>query len=182
MLPAWFQAWLRPFCALKPFCRTMPSVMPATAGPIAAPAIAVAIWLAVTTTPDCDQRIRKDASTVQMPVTITTSRFFSVWSMKAPAGAVISMPATPPAVITEPIAPGSQPRCCRKTPRKGPMPACMSAMKKLSALSARMARVLSGPSNEPVGGRASSRSGARADMAPLSHAPCQRVGHFKSTS
>ena len=78
MLPAWLNAWLRPFCALKPFCRTTPSVIPATAGPIAAPAIAVATWLTVTTAQACDHRIRKDASTVQMPVTTTTSRFFVV--------------------------------------------------------------------------------------------------------
>ncbi len=77
MLPAWFQAWLRPFCALNPFWRTMPSVMPVTAGPIAAPAIAVATWLTVTTSPACENRIRNDAITVQMPVTMTISRFFS---------------------------------------------------------------------------------------------------------
>ncbi len=52
--------------------------MPVTAGPIAAPAIAVATWLTVTTQPDCENRIRNDAITVQMPVTITTSRFFVV--------------------------------------------------------------------------------------------------------
>lgn len=78
MLPAWFQAWFLPFWTLKPFCLTTPRVMPATAGPIAAPAIAVAIWLAVTTSADCDNRMRKDASTVQMPVMTTTQRFFSV--------------------------------------------------------------------------------------------------------
>lgn len=110
----------------------MPSVMPVTAGPIAAPAMAVAIWLAVTTTHDCDHRMRKDASTVQVPVMTTTQRFRLVWSMNAPAGTVINMPAMPPAVITVPIGPVVQPRCCRKTPRKGPIPACMSAMKKFS--------------------------------------------------
>ena len=145
MFPAWFQAWFCPFCALKPFCRTTPRVMPATAGPIAAPAIAVATWLIVTTRPDCDSRIRNEAITVQMPVTITTSRFFLVWSMKAPAGAVMIIPATPPAVITVPIGPDVQPRCWRNTPRNGPIPACMSAMKKLRAFSARVARFLSSP-------------------------------------
>jgi hypothetical protein len=42
-LPAWLKAWLRPFCRLKPRWRAMPSVIPVTAGPIAAPAMAVAI-------------------------------------------------------------------------------------------------------------------------------------------
>src|ERR1700761_4978681 len=40
------------------------------------------------------------------------------------------MPATPPIVITEPIRPLCQPWARRNTPRNGPMPACMSAMKK----------------------------------------------------
>ncbi|PAV66040.1 hypothetical protein WR25_16208 [Diploscapter pachys] len=53
------------------------------------------------------------------------------------------MPATPPAVMTVPIGPDCQPRCCRKTPRNGPMPACMSAMKKLRAASAPVARLRS---------------------------------------
>ncbi len=92
MLPAWFQAWLRPFCALKPFCRTTPSVMPVTAGPIAAPAMAVATWLTPTTMPVCDQRIRKDARTCRCRYD-TTQRFLSVWSMNAPA--VRSSPCPP---------------------------------------------------------------------------------------
>jgi len=48
MLPAWLKAWLRPFCRLKPFCLTMPSVIPVTAGTIAALASDCAIWEAVT--------------------------------------------------------------------------------------------------------------------------------------
>jgi Acyl-CoA dehydrogenase, C-terminal domain len=63
-----------------------------------------------------------------------------VASTSAPAGAVIAMPAMPPMVITEPISPLFQPCARRKTPRNGPMPACMSAMKKFSASSGRMAR------------------------------------------
>jgi len=59
-------------------------------------------------------------------------------STSAPAGAVISMPATPPIVITEPIRPLCQPWASRKTPRNGPMTACMSAMKKLSDCSGQM--------------------------------------------
>ena len=90
---------------------------------MAAPAIAVATWLAVTTSPDCESRFSNEAATVQMPVTTTTSRFLVVWSMNAPAGAVNTMPATPPAVITVPIGPIAQPRCRRNTPRNGPMPA-----------------------------------------------------------
>ncbi len=42
MLPAWLKAWFRPFWRLKPFCRAIPRVIPATAGPIAGAAIAVA--------------------------------------------------------------------------------------------------------------------------------------------
>ena len=68
-----------------------------------------------------------------MPVMTTTQRFLSVWSMNAPAGTVITIPATPPSVMTEPIGPVCHPRCCRKTPRNGPIPACISAMQKLRA-------------------------------------------------
>src|ERR1700760_3029127 len=45
------------------------------------------------------------------------------------------MPATPPTVITVPIIPLCQPCASRNTPRNGPMPDCMSAMKKFSASS-----------------------------------------------
>ncbi len=71
MLPAWLNAWLTPICLLKPDWWTMPSVMPLTAGPIAAPAIAEAICEADTRTNDCDSRITADASTVQTPGTTT---------------------------------------------------------------------------------------------------------------
>lgn len=43
------------------------------------------------------------------------------------------MPATLPIVLAVPISPVAQPRSWRKTPTNGPMPDCMSAMKKLSA-------------------------------------------------
>src|ERR1700742_4827421 len=49
------------------------------------------------------------------------------------------MPVMPPNVITLPIGPLAQPCASRNTPMKGPIPACMSAMKKLSASSGRMA-------------------------------------------
>ena len=68
-------------------------------------------------------------------------RLREVASTSAPAGAVISMPAMPPMVITEPISPLSQPWASRNTPRNGPMPACMSAMKKFSACKDPIARV-----------------------------------------
>ena len=145
------------FCALKPFWRTIPSVIPMTAGPMAAPATAVAIWLVATQTQDCEASTAKDARMVQMPVMITTQRLRVVWSMKAPAGVVISIPAIPPAVMTVPIGPGVHPFCCRKTPRKGPIPAWRSAMKKLSACSASLGR-------RPTGG------GACGDVSPVTAA------------
>ena len=67
MLPAWLNAWLRPFWRLKPFCRNMPSVMPATAGTMAAPAMAVATWDSVTSQKFCEIRMIAEASTAQMP-------------------------------------------------------------------------------------------------------------------
>ena len=45
--------------------------MPATAGPIAAPAIAVATCETATSQKFCDRRMIIDASTVQTPGTIT---------------------------------------------------------------------------------------------------------------
>src|ERR1700722_10048145 len=106
--------------------------MPDTAGPIAAPAIAVATCDIVTSQKFCEIRIRPDAVTVQIPGMITQSFLCLVASTNAPAGVVISMPATPPTVITVPISPLCQPCASKKTPRNGPIPACMSAMKKLS--------------------------------------------------
>src|ERR1700722_16433280 len=106
--------------------------MPDTAGPIAAPAIAVATCDIVPSQKFCEIRIRPDAVTVQIPGMITYSFLRLVASTNAPAGVVISMPATPPTVITVPINPLCQPCASRKTPRNGPMPACMSAMKKFS--------------------------------------------------
>ena len=71
MLPAWLKAWLWPFCRLKPAWRTMPSVMPETAGPIAAPAIAVATWDSVTSQKLCESKTMPEAITVQMPGMMT---------------------------------------------------------------------------------------------------------------
>src|SRR5207249_4665685 len=69
----------------------------------------------------------------QMPGMTTHSRLLRLASMKPPIGVVISMPATLPTVIAVPISPLAQPRSWRKTPTNGPMPDCMSAMKKLRA-------------------------------------------------
>ena len=50
--------------------------------------------------------------------------------MNPPIGVVTAMPATLPSVIAVPIKPLVQPCDCRKTPMNGPIPDCMSAMKK----------------------------------------------------
>src|SRR3954451_7964238 len=133
MLPAWLNAWLRPLSALKPFCLAMPSVMPVTAGTIAALASDCATCENVTAQKFCEIRMIADASTTQMPGITTHMRLLRLASMKPPIGVVISMPATLPIVIAVPINPLAQPRSWRKTPTKGPMPDCMSAMKKLRA-------------------------------------------------
>ena len=49
----------------------MPSVMPFTAGPIAAPATAVATWDRLTSQKLCDSRMMVEAATVQIPGTMT---------------------------------------------------------------------------------------------------------------
>jgi hypothetical protein len=49
----------------------MPSVIPLTAGPIAAPAIAVAIWETATNQKFCERRMTAEASTEQTPGMIT---------------------------------------------------------------------------------------------------------------
>jgi hypothetical protein len=97
--------------------------MPVSAGPIAAPATAVATCDSATTQKTCDAKMIIEARTVQMPSMMTQARLCLVSSIKAPAGAVITMPATPPIVMTEPIDPLCQPWAMRKTPRNGPMPA-----------------------------------------------------------
>jgi hypothetical protein len=112
--------------------------MPDTAGPIAAPAIAVETCDSVTSQKLCESRTMPDAITVQMPGMMMQSFLCLRASTSAPAGVVIIMPATPPTVITVPISPLSQPCASRNTPRNGPMPACMSAMKKFSDSSGRM--------------------------------------------
>src|SRR4051794_34897116 len=133
MLPAWLNAWLRPLSALKPFCLAMPSVMPVTAGTIAALASDCATCENVTAQKFCEIRMIADASTTQMPGITTHIRLLRLASMKPPIGVVTSMPATLPIVIAVPISPVAQPRSWRKTPTNGPMPDCMSAMKKLRA-------------------------------------------------
>lgn len=45
-------------------------------------------------------------------------------------GVVINIPAALPSVITVPIKPVAQPCDCRNTPTNGPIPDCMSAIKK----------------------------------------------------
>src|SRR3954464_2618176 len=107
--------------------------MPVTAGTIAALASDCATWEKVTAQKFCEIRMIADASTTQMPGITTHIRLLRLASMKPPIGVVISMPATLPIVIAVPINPLAQPRSWRKTPTKGPMPDCMSAMKKLRA-------------------------------------------------
>ena len=63
------------------------------------------------------------------PGTTTNRRLRDELSISAPAGAVTAIPAMPPMVITVPIKPLCQPWARRNTPRNGPIPACMSAMK-----------------------------------------------------
>src|SRR3954453_18348565 len=133
MLPAWLNAWLRPLSALKPFCLAIPSVMPVTAGTIAALASDCATCENVTAQKFCEIRMIADASTTQMPGITTHIRLLRLASMKPPIGVGTSMPPTLPIVIAVPISPVAQPRSWRKTPTKGPMPDCMSAMKKLRA-------------------------------------------------
>ena len=74
MLPAWLNAWLRPLSALKPFCLAMPSVMPVTAGTIAALASDCATCENVTAQKFCEIRMIADASTTQMPGMTTHRR------------------------------------------------------------------------------------------------------------
>jgi hypothetical protein len=80
-----------------------------------------------------ETRAVPDAATVNRLATTTQARLRVVASISAPAGAVAISPAIPPIAETVPIAPVAQPRLCNSTPKKGPMPACTSAMKKLTA-------------------------------------------------
>src|SRR3569833_338515 len=98
-----------PFWRLNPDCPNMPRVMPATAGPIAAPAIAVATCDSATGQNDCESRMTAEANTVQPPGAATSQRLCWLASTQAPAGAAINTPAMPPMVITEPIQPLCQP-------------------------------------------------------------------------
>src|ERR1700722_14139176 len=116
--------------------------MPMTAGPTAAPATAGATCDSATGQNDCEIRIIDDATTAASPETMTRRRLWRLPSTQAPAGAVIRTPAIEPIVITDPIEPFNQPCASRKTPTKGPMPDCMSAMKKLSARKEPFARAV----------------------------------------
>ncbi|MEY9138313.1 hypothetical protein ABIE79_009840 [Bradyrhizobium diazoefficiens] len=107
--------------------------MPVTAGTIAALASDCATCDNVTAQKLCEIRMIADASTTQMPGMTTHRRLLRLESMKPPIGVVTSMPATLPIVSAVPISPVAQPRSWRNTPTNGPMPDCMSAMKKLTA-------------------------------------------------
>ena len=111
----------------------MPSVMPVTAGTIAAPAIEVAICEAATAQKFCHSRIMDEAATTATPGTMIQARLCRDVSMNPPAGVAMSMPAMLPMLIAVPIMPLAQPRSSRNTPTNGPMPDCMSAMKKFTA-------------------------------------------------
>jgi hypothetical protein len=113
----------------------MPSVMPVTAGTIAALATEVATCDAATAQKPCDSRMITEADTTAMPGTMTQARLLFVASMKPPIGVMTSMPATLPSVMADPIRPLAQPCDCRNTPTNGPIPDCMSAMKKFNASS-----------------------------------------------
>ena len=125
-----------PSCRLKPACLNIPSVMPLTAGPTAAPAMAVATCESATGQKDCQIRMMAEAAIEKKPGITTNQRLCRLLSTQAPAGAVMITPAIDPMVITDPIQPLCQPCAKRKTPMNGPMPDCMSAMKKFSDLSA----------------------------------------------
>ena len=56
-----------PFCRLNPESRNIPSVMPVTAGAMAAPAIAVATCAIATVQKDCESRMNAEANTVHAP-------------------------------------------------------------------------------------------------------------------
>ncbi|MDX3966929.1 MAG: hypothetical protein QHD01_10070 [Bradyrhizobium sp.] len=88
----------------------MPSVIPVTAGTIAALASDCAICENVTAQKFCEIRMIPDARTTQMPGMTTQSRLLRLASMKPPIGVVISMPATLPMVMAVPISPLAQPR------------------------------------------------------------------------
>ena len=106
--------------------------MPVTAGTIAAPATEVAIWDAATAQKFCQRRIMEEAATTARPGMMTHRRLRVEVSIRPPIGVVINMPAILPIIIAVPIMPLAQPRSSRKTLMKGPMPDCMSAMKKFT--------------------------------------------------
>jgi hypothetical protein len=120
-------------CRLNPFCRTIPSVIPVTAGTIAAPAIEVAICEAATAQKSCHIKMMEEAATTATPGKMTHARFRCEASMSAPLAWSPFILAIFPIVIAVPIMPVAQPRSSKNTLTNGPIPDCMSAMKKLMA-------------------------------------------------
>lgn len=115
--------------------------MPIIAGAIVAPEMHMTAC-AVATVQNCREvRITAEAATAASPTTMTQPRLCRVASTSAPAGATVTMPTIAPSVIAAPMAPVVQPRLCSSTPRNGPMPASMSAMKKCTACSATRSRL-----------------------------------------
>lgn len=91
----------------------MPSVRPASAGPIVAPAIAVATCDSVTGQKPCHIQMMIAATMDSALATATMARRCGVASTSAPAGVVTSMPTMPPMVSTVPMRSGVQPCACR---------------------------------------------------------------------
>jgi len=74
-----------------------------------------------------------EAATTALPGMMIQARLWLVASMKPPNGVVMAMPATLPIVSAVPIRPLAQPRPSRNTPTNGPIPDCISAIKKFRA-------------------------------------------------
>jgi hypothetical protein len=81
---------------------------------------------------------------------MTKARLRVVSSINAPPGVVMIMPVVPPMVMTVPIRPLSPLCASRNTPRKGPIPACMSAIATAGATCLSRARLEVGPSGAPI--------------------------------
>jgi hypothetical protein len=103
---------------VNPAWRTTPSVIPITAGPIAAPAIALAACAEATTQTCCETKINPEAATVNSPARITHARLRVVASITAPAGTAASSPAIRPTVVTAPIRAGRPPATQQQDPQK----------------------------------------------------------------
>ncbi|VBA61262.1 hypothetical protein LAUMK41_04638 [Mycobacterium attenuatum] len=118
-------------------------MIPITAGAIVAPEMHITDCAPATTQKFREVRITAEAATAAKPTTMTQARLRLVASTKAPAGATVNIPTIAPNVITAPMALVLQPRPASNTPRKGPMPASISAMKKFTARSAARSRTAS---------------------------------------